>query len=195
MLAKKSTDISSAVITAKEIFAASPRQRQIMEDVADVFLTANLNSETQKAIDFIEAHFRTSPYLYVLKTQLAFTEGDYKSVLDFAPHGINAPELAPFHKATLYNIMAKVYLTLGDAKEGAAYFLQSNQLPGNPSQYWEYSNYLFALQHNNIAQHELFDIIKNYDKMFNNIKMYKHKTKKIMIKYELAIFRQIIAME
>ena len=91
--------------------------------------------------------------------------------------------------------MAKVYLTLGDAKEGAAYFLQSNQLPGNPSQYWEYSNYLFALQHNNIAQHELFDIIKNYDKMFNNIKMYKHKTKKIMIKYELAIFRQIIAME
>lgn len=177
MLAKKkSADIGGAVITAKEILDISPRQRQIMEDVADVFLAENLIDEAKSAINFIEAHFHHNPYLYVLKAQLAYTVGDYKSVLACAPHGINAPEIAPFYKAILYNIIAKVHLALGDAEKGAVYFLHSSQLPDNPSQYWEYSNYLFALQHNNISQQELFRIIKNYDNMFRGIKRYEHKS-------------------
>lgn len=189
---KKAENIYGAAITANKILEIRPRQKQIMEVVTEVLMNAGQLPQAHKAIDFIAGHFRPTPYFYVLKVQLAYTEADYQSVLDIASGEIETMELPDFYKAVLYNILAKVYLALGDAERGAAAFLKSSQLPDNPSRYWEYSNYLFALQHLNIPREELFSAIKNYANIFRGIKTYKHMNKyrhdKIRIGYISADF-------
>lgn len=73
MLTKKnSSDLEEAVAIAREILSLSPRNRPIMEDVADIFITANFLADAHASITFIENHFHSTPYLYVLKTQLAY---------------------------------------------------------------------------------------------------------------------------
>lgn len=178
MLTKKnSSDLEEAVAIAREILSLSPRNRPIMEDVADIFITANFLADAHASITFIENHFHSTPYLYVLKTQLAYGEGDYQTVLDCAPIGIDAPTLGPFYKAVLYNILAKVYLALGDTEKSASISLKSAHLPGNPSKYWEYGNYLFALQHRNIPKQQLFSAISDYSTLFQDIEPYEHSIK------------------
>lgn len=193
MLTKKNNaDIDAAVAIAREILSLSPRHRPIMEDVADIFITANLPAEAHTTIAFIENHFHITPYLYVIKTQLAYSEGDYQTVLDCAPIGIEAPTLAPFYKAVLYNILAKVYLALGNVEKSASLSFEAAHLPENPSKYWEYGNYLFALQHRAIYQQQLFSAISNYSTLFRDIEPYEHNIKhhhdKIRIGYISADF-------
>ena len=176
--AVNSTDWERALTLAKRIIPLEPRNRDVWESMAAIFLDANCIDEAKKAVYFLEKHFQIHPSLIMLKTQLAYLTDDWNTAIALGESGLSSG-MSDSHKALLYNCLAQIYVEINEVEKAAIYQRKASFLSNNISALLSYSNYLFYMHYCEYTQKEFVEAAKFYNLAVSNIMPYTHGQHKV----------------
>ena len=181
----------SALNFARQIMPLAPRNRDVWESMAGLFLDNNCIVEGQKAIEFLEKHFSPQPGWLMLKTKLAHLQDDWDMAISLGEEAL-AANLSNAQKAVVYNCLAQIYTEINEEEKAVSYHKAASMLPDNPGALISYSNYLFYMHYCEYGQTEFVEAAKLYNTAFAYVVPYQHKQhkqhKKIRIGYLSADF-------
>ncbi len=181
----------SALDLARQIMPLAPRNRDVWESMAGLFLDADCIVEGQKAMDFLEQHFSSPSGWLLLKTKLAYLQDDWKEAVSLGEQGLSM-QLPDWQKVLLYNCLAQIYIEINEAEKAAAYHKAASLLSDNINAVISYSNYLFYMHYYESTREEFAGAAKFYNTAFGKITPYKHDKRephaKIRVGYLSADF-------
>ena len=185
----------SAMDLARQIMPLAPRNRDVWESIAGLFLDADCIAEGQKAIDFLEKHFSSQSDWLMLKTKLAYLQDNWEKALLLGEQGLTM-QLPGWQKALLYNCLARIYIEINEAKKAAAYHKAASLLSDNINAVISYSNYLFYMHYYESTREKFAEAAKFYNTAFDKIAFYKHDKRepheKIRVGYVSADFHATV---
>ena len=189
--AVRNAEWQSALDFARQIMPLAPRNRDVWESMAGLFLDNNCIVEGQKTIEFLEKHFSPQLGWLMLKTELAYLQDDWEKAISMGKQGL-AANLSNAQKAVVYNCLAQIYTEINEEEKAVSYHKAASMLPDNPGALISYSNYLFYMHYCEYAQTEFVEAAKLYNTAFAHVVPYQHKQhkqhKKIRIGYLSADF-------
>lgn len=162
-----------AIDLAQHIMPLKPRNRDVWEGMAGLFLDADCIAEGQKAIDFLENHFSPQAGWLMLKTKLAYLQDDWETAILLGEQGLSA-DLLNSQKAVIYNCLAQIYTEINEEEKAVSYHKAASMLPDNSGALISYSNYLFYMHYCEYAQTEFVEAAKLYNSAFAHVVRYQH---------------------
>ena len=186
-------DKKAAVLWAKKILQAEPRNRPVMEQIAMLFIDENMQAEARACVEILGRYFPETGTQLFLRSRAAELEGQYDACCKLAEAALQKNDMEPWRTSMTHNILGHVYRKLGEIKKSAQHYYSSSIMRGSSAvgddslAIQDYSNYLFTLHNIDLPREEMFAAIKKYNDFFVNIPQYQHKRearhKKLRIGY------------
>ena len=165
-------------------------RRQFFEQMAELFIASRQLDNAIKTVEQMMQEFPIDAKILLLKVRLFDIYEDYRNVIADGEAALAMGGLNPKDEMMLRNILAMAYDKIGAIARAAEHYLMSSRVNLRSiddetlraelidDRREDYSNYLFALHRmspSEITSQKIFSAIKNYDKLYSNVKRFKHK--------------------
>ena len=156
-------------------------EREFLIGMAEMFISSRQMDKAIDAVELLSKKFPVDGKLLLLQTRIFDLYGDFEHVIRNAEAGLAHRDTSPKDTMMLHNIVAAAYDHVGLIDRAAEHYLASSRINRADliaERREDYSNYLFALHRlpqSKISSAKLFSAVKNYDKLFDGVKRFKHK--------------------
>ncbi len=194
-------DISAALSCAEQIWQNNPKDKKILERIAEIFLDTNKWEDVEKILHLLkDVCDGGSPYQAFLWANLYFQQKEYDKALCLLNEAIDSGQLEKSRLGAAYHLMAQVYQKQGIRDKAAkAYFASSQCKDLSTGKHTDYSNYLLNLAFNQEPEKAYVQAAMGYGEIMQVVsklpaltKVFDHK--KLRIGYLSADFnRHVVA--
>lgn len=165
-------DWQSVFWHADKLLRKMPRNEEIIEKLASLYIDFGLAKEAQQVTDFLQRNFSLNGYRYFLLGRAAQLQNDYAKAIELVETGLHDSHNASWQRELMHNILGRMYKDIGESEQAVSHYYEASQCRESYAAIDDYSNYLFNLHYLPVSREKLYAAARGYQKYFQGIRQF-----------------------